>query len=68
MSSEWCFAAWGVCVSLCCFANLLYSAACQVAGIFEFVGSIALGSETTKTIASDISRVSLYKDVPEIYM
>jgi hypothetical protein len=40
----------------------------QVAGIFEFVGSIALGGETTKTIASDISNVALYKDVPEIYM
>lgn len=39
-----------------------------VAGIFEFVGCIALGAETTKTIASDISNVTMYTDNPEIYM
>ena len=29
---------------------------------------MVLGGETTKTVASDISNLSLFKDVPEIYM
>ena len=40
----------------------------QIAGIFEFLGAMVLGGETTKTVASDISNLSLFKDVPEIYM
>ena len=40
----------------------------QIAGIFEFLGAMVLGGETTKTVASDISNLNLFKDVPEIYM
>ena len=29
---------------------------------------MVLGGETTKTVASDISNLNLFKDVPEIYM
>jgi len=47
---------------------LLHSHACQIAGIFEFLGAMVLGGETTKTVASDIANLSLFKDVPEIYM
>ncbi|GAX82464.1 hypothetical protein CEUSTIGMA_g9891.t1 [Chlamydomonas eustigma] len=42
--------------------------ACIIAGIFEFLGAMVLGGETTKTVASDISNVSMFSDVPEIYM
>ena len=40
----------------------------KVAGIFEFLGAMVLGGETTKTVASDISNLNLFKDVPELYM
>ena len=40
----------------------------QIAGIFEFLGAMVLGGETTKTVASDITNLSIFKDAPEIYM
>ena len=33
----------------------------QIAGIFEFLGAMVLGGETTKTIASDIANVNMFK-------
>eukprot|EP00798_Chlamydomonas_sp_ICE-L_P027487 gene27487-4794_t len=39
-----------------------------IAGIFEFAGAVGLGSETAKTVASDISNTAYYEDVPEMYM
>ena len=39
-----------------------------IAGIFEFTGAVALGGETTKTIASDIANISNFYDSPEVYM
>eukprot|EP00955_Chlamydomonas_euryale_P080615 363443-Chlamydomonas_euryale.AAC.6 len=39
-----------------------------IAGIFEFVGAVGLGGETTKTVASKIADVDLYQQFPEIYM
>ncbi|KAG1680955.1 hypothetical protein FOA52_009914 [Chlamydomonas sp. UWO 241] len=39
-----------------------------LAGIFEFLGAMVLGGETTKTIASGIADTSLYTEFPEIYM
>ncbi len=42
--------------------------ACIIAGIFEFLGAMVLGGETTKTIASDIANVKLFTQFPEMYM
>ena len=39
-----------------------------IAGIFEFTGAVALGGETTKTIASDIANINGFYDAPELYM
>eukprot|EP00798_Chlamydomonas_sp_ICE-L_P015701 gene15701-21810_t len=39
-----------------------------IAGIFEFAGAVGLGSETPKTVASDISNTAYYMDVSEMYM
>lgn len=40
----------------------------QIAAVFEFLGAMLLGGETTKTVASDIANVNLYKPFPELYM
>lgn len=66
---------------MCCFALLLCSFATSVgsktltlwqavivASVFEFVGAIGLGGETTKTISSDIANVNMFLNAPEIYM
>lgn len=42
--------------------------ACIIAGIFEFTGAMVLGGEVTKTIATEIVRVELFSNSPEIYM
>ncbi|KAG1673068.1 hypothetical protein FOA52_013137 [Chlamydomonas sp. UWO 241] len=39
-----------------------------IAGVFEFLGAMVLGGETTKTVASGIADTSLYIEFPEIYM
>ncbi|KAG1675223.1 hypothetical protein FOA52_016253 [Chlamydomonas sp. UWO 241] len=39
-----------------------------IAGLFEFLGAMVLGGETTKTVASGIADTSLYTEFPEIYM
>lgn len=39
-----------------------------IAAIFEFAGALGLGGETTKTISSDISNVSMFNKAPELYM
>jgi hypothetical protein len=39
-----------------------------IAAIFEFLGAMVLGGETTKTVASGIANTSLYTEFPEIYM
>eukprot|EP00195_Chlamydomonas_chlamydogama_P005795 CAMPEP_0202904830 /NCGR_PEP_ID=MMETSP1392-20130828/31296_1 /ASSEMBLY_ACC=CAM_ASM_000868 /TAXON_ID=225041 /ORGANISM="Chlamydomonas chlamydogama, Strain SAG 11-48b" /LENGTH=650 /DNA_ID=CAMNT_0049592659 /DNA_START=226 /DNA_END=2178 /DNA_ORIENTATION=+ len=45
----------------------LWQAVC-VAAVFEFVGAITLGGETSKTIAGDIAYPPMFANVPEIYM
>lgn len=37
-----------------------------IAGIFEFAGAVGLGSETTKTVAGDITNLSYFQKQPEM--
>ena len=39
-----------------------------IAGIFEFAGAVGLGTETTKTIAADITNLNYFVRQPELYM
>jgi len=39
-----------------------------IAGIFEFAGAVGLGTETTKTIAGDITNLNYFVKQPELYM
>lgn len=39
-----------------------------IAGIFEFAGAVGLGTETTKTIAADITNLNYFNRQPELYM
>ena len=38
----------------------------QIAGIFEFMGAMVLGGETTKTVASDIANMNNFADSPDV--
>jgi len=39
-----------------------------IAAIFEFAGAVGLGSETTKTVAGDITNLTFFNKQPELYM
>jgi sodium-dependent phosphate transporter len=41
--------------------------ACCIAACLEFVGSITLGGEVSKTIASSIAKIDVYKKDPEFF-
>ena len=38
----------------------------QIAGIFEFLGAMVLGGETTKTVATDIANMNMFADAPDV--
>lgn len=71
-----CFMAWGIGANdvANAFATSVGSRtltlwqACIIAGIFEFLGAMVLGGETTKTISSDIANVKMFNQFPEMYM
>jgi sodium-dependent phosphate transporter len=37
-----------------------------IAAIFEFAGAVGLGSETTKTVAGDITNLTYFTKQPEL--
>lgn len=41
--------------------------ACCIAACLEFVGAITLGGEVSKTIASSIAKIDIYKNNPEFF-